>query len=169
MNYENLFSKGKIGKLEIKNRIVMPAMGTSLATSTGEASDEMIRFYEERAKGGAGLIITEITRVDNETGVGTPNQLCANNLNQIPRLEKLSRAVHRYDSKIFLQLHHPGRQSHSNLIDGRQIVAPSAVTSSAIGELPREMTTEEVEAMVKKFVTGAKIAQMGGIDGVELH
>lgn len=86
MNYENLFSKGKIGKLEIKNRIVMPAMGTSLATSTGEASDEMIRFYEERAKGGAGLIITEITRVDNETGVGTPNQLCANNLNQIPRL-----------------------------------------------------------------------------------
>ncbi|MBU3209445.1 NAD(P)/FAD-dependent oxidoreductase [Clostridium algidicarnis] len=169
MNYENLFSKGKIGKLEIKNRIVMPAMGTSLATSTGEASDEMIRFYEERAKGGAGLIITEITRVDNETGVGTPNQLCANNLNQIPRLEKLSRAVHRYDSKIFLQLHHPGRQSHSNLIDGRQIVAPSAVTSSAIGELPREMTTEEVETMVKKFVTGAKIAQMGGIDGVELH
>lgn len=169
MNYENLFSKGKIGKLEIKNRIVMPAMGTSLATSTGEASDEMIRFYEERAKGGAGLIITEITRVDNETGVGTPNQLCANNLNQIPRLEKLSRAVHRYDSKIFLQLHHPGRQSHSNLIAGRQIVAPSAVTSSAIGELPREMTTEEVETMVKKFVTGAKIAQMGGIDGVELH
>lgn len=169
MNYENLFSKGKIGKLEIKNRIVMPAMGTSLATSTGEASDEMIRFYEERAKGGAGLIITEITRVDNETGVGTPNQLCANNLNQIPRLEKLSRTVHRYDSKIFLQLHHPGRQSHSNLIDGRQIVAPSAVTSSAIGELPREMTTEEVETMVKKFVTGAKIAQMGGIDGVELH
>ncbi|WP_029452328.1 FAD-dependent oxidoreductase [Clostridium algidicarnis] len=169
MNYENLFSKGKICKLEIKNRIVMPAMGTSLATSTGEASDEMIRFYEERAKGGAGLIITEITRVDNETGVGTPNQLCANNLNQIPRLEKLSRTVHRYDSKIFLQLHHPGRQSHSNLIDGRQIVAPSAVTSSAIGELPREMTTEEVETMVKKFVTGAKIAQMGGIDGVELH
>ncbi|WP_443660531.1 oxidoreductase [Clostridium algidicarnis] len=169
MNYENLFSKGKIGKLEIKNRIVMPAMGTSLSTSTGEASDEMIRFYEERAKGGAGLIITEITRVDNETGVGTPNQLCANNLNQIPRLEKLSRAVHRYDSKIFLQLHHPGRQSHSNLIAGRQIVAPSSVTSSAIGELPREMTTEEVEAMVKKFVTGAKIAQMGGIDGVELH
>jgi 2,4-dienoyl-CoA reductase-like NADH-dependent reductase (Old Yellow Enzyme family)/thioredoxin reductase len=169
MKYENLFSKGQIGKLEIKNRIVMPAIGTSLASSTGEASDEIIKYYEERAKGGAGLIITEITRIDNETGVGTPNQLCATNLNQVPRLEKLSRAIHRHDSKIFLQLHHPGRQSHSNLIDGRQIVAPSAVMSSAIGEMPREMTTSEVEAMVKKFITGAKIAQMGGIDGVELH
>lgn len=169
MKYENLFSKGSIGKVEIKNRIVMPAMGTSLATSTGEASDEIIKYYEERAKGGAGLIITEITRVDDETGVGTPNQLCVTNLNQIPRLEKLSRAVHRHDSKIFLQLHHPGRQSHSHLIDGRQIVAPSPIMSSAIGEVPREMTTSEIEAMVKKFVTGAKFAQMGGIDGVELH
>lgn len=169
MKYENLFSTGRIGKLEIKNRIVMPAMGTSLASSTGEASDEIIKYYEERAKGGAGLIITEITRIDNETGVGIPNQLCATNLNQIPRLERLSRAVHKYDSKLFLQLHHPGRQSHSNLIDGRQIVAPSPVMSSAIGEMPREMTTTEIKAMIKKFITGAKIAQMGGIDGIELH
>ena len=169
MKYENLFKKGKIGKLEIKNRIVMPAMGTSLATSTGEASDEIIKYYEERAKGGCGLIITEITRIDNETGIGTPNQLCATDAYQVPRLEKLARAIHRHDSKIFLQLHHPGRQSHGDLIGGKQIVAPSSITCKTIGEEPRELTIKEVEELVKKFIKGAKIAQMSGIDGVELH
>ncbi|MBE6064219.1 NAD(P)/FAD-dependent oxidoreductase [Clostridium cochlearium] len=169
MKYENLFKKGKIGKLEIKNRIVMPAMGTSLATSTGEASDEIIKYYEERAKGGCGLIITEITRIDNETGIGTPNQLCATDAYQVPRLEKLARAIHRHDSKIFLQLHHPGRQSHGDLIGGKQIVAPSSITCKTIGEEPRELTIKEVEELVKKFIKGAKIAEMSGIDGVELH
>ena len=71
MKYEKMFQKGRIGKLELKNRIVMPAMGVSLATSTGEASDEIIRYYEERAKGGCGLIITEITRIDDIYGIGT--------------------------------------------------------------------------------------------------
>ncbi|WNS41387.1 FAD-dependent oxidoreductase [Paenibacillus sp. MMS20-IR301] len=169
MKYEKLFAAGKIGRLELKNRIVMPAMGTSLAAASGEASDEMIAYYEERAAGGCGLIITEITRVDNETGVGTPNQLNASDLLYVPRLEKLARAVHRHDSRIFLQLQHPGRQNHGRLIGGRQIVAPSAVMSSAIGEMPRELTTEEVEALVGKFVFGAYIAQLAGIDGVEIH
>ena len=101
MKYENLFQRGKIGNLTLKNRIVMPAMGTSLAASTGEASDEIIKYYEERAKGGCGLIITEITRIDNETGIGMPNQLCAMEGKHIPRLERLARAVHKYDSKFF--------------------------------------------------------------------
>ena len=75
MSYEKLFTPGSIGNLELKNRIVMPAMGCSLAESTGEAGARMIKYYADRARGGAGLIITEITRVDDETGVGTPNQL----------------------------------------------------------------------------------------------
>ncbi len=169
MKYEAIFSKGQIGKLEIKNRIVMPAMGTSLASFTGEASDEIIRYYEERAKGGCGLIITEITRVDDESGIGTPNQLCAMDLKHIPRLERLANAVHRYDTKIFLQLHHPGRESHGNIIGGKQITAPSPIMSSAIGEMPRELSTEEVKGLVEKFVFGAYIAKSAGIDGVELH
>ncbi|WP_425446452.1 FAD-dependent oxidoreductase [Dethiothermospora halolimnae] len=169
MKYKNLFSKGKIGNLELKNRIVMPAMGTSLATATGEASHDLIRYYEERAEGGAGLIITEITRVDDEYGVGTSNQLCVTKPNHVPQLERLAKSIHKYDSKVFVQLHHPGRQSHSNLIEGRQVVAPSPITCQRCKEEPRELTTEEVEGLVKKFVKGAKIAQMAGIDGVELH
>ena len=169
MKYEKLFTKGKIGNLEIKNRIVMPAMGTNLASYTGEASNKIIRYYEERAKGGCGLIITEITRIDNETGVGMPNQLCAMDLKQIPRLEILARTMHKYNTKIFLQLHHPGRENHAMMIDGRQIAGPSPIMSSAIGEMPREMTIDEIGGLVVKFVKGAVFAKMAGIDGVEIH
>ncbi len=169
MEQKKLFKTGKIGNLELKNRIVMPAIGTSYATSTGEASDDIIRYYQERAKGGCGLIITEITRIDDEFGVGTSNQLCATEMYQIPQLEKLVKAIHRYDSKIFFQLHHPGRQSHARLIDGKQIVAPSAVMSNVIGEMPRALETLEVENLVKSFIKGAKIVQVSGADGIELH
>ena len=169
MSYEKLFMPGSIGNLELKNRIVMPAMGCSLAESTGEAGARMIKYYADRARGGAGLIITEITRVDDETGVGTPNQLSVTNTHMIAQLSRLAEAVHAYDTKIFVQLHHPGNQTPSRLIDGRQPVSASDVTCNVIGEQPRALTTEEVEAMVRKFVTGAVIAQKAGIDGVEIH
>ena len=169
MSYEKLFTPGRIGNLEIKNRIVMPAMGCSLAESTGEAGARMIKYYADRARGGAGLIITEITRVDDETGVGTPNQLSVTNTHMIAQLSRLAEAVHAYGTKIFVQLHHPGNQTPSRLIGGKQPVSASDVTCKVIGEQPRALTTEEVEGMVKKFVTGAVIAQKSGIDGVEIH
>jgi len=169
MKYTKLFEKGKIGKLELKNRIVMPAMGTGFASSTGEASDEIIRYYADRAKGGCGLIITEICRIDEETGIGTSNQLCATDSKHIPRLVRLAEAVHAHDTKIFLQLHHPGNETMSRLLHGKQIVAPSPVMCKIVGEMPRELTTEEVTAMAQKFVKGAFIAKTAGFDGVEVH
>ncbi len=169
MAYSRLFEPGQIGSLELKNRIVMPAMGCSLAESTGEAGARMIKYYADRARGGAGLIITEITRVDDETGVGTPNQLSVTNTHMIAQLSRLVEAVHAYDTKIFVQLHHPGNQTPSRLIGGKQPVSASDVTCKVIGEQPRALTTEEVEAMVRKFVTGAVIAQKAGLDGVEIH
>ena len=169
MSYVRLSQPGKIGNLEIKNRVVMPAMGCSLAESTGEAGQRMIRYYADRARGGVGLIITEITRVDDETGVGTPNQLSVTNTHVVGQLSRLAEAVHAYGTKIFVQLHHPGNQTPSRLIGGKQPVSASDVTCNVIGEQPRALSTEEVEAMVNKFVTGAVIAQKSGIDGVEIH
>ena len=169
MTYTKLFAPGKIGGLELKNRIVMTAMGCSLAEVSGEAGQRMIRYYAERARGGAGLIITEITRIDDETGVGTPNQLSVTNTHVVPQLSRLAEAVHAYDTKLFIQLHHPGNQTPSRLIGGKQPVSASDVTCRVIGEQPRALTTEEVEGMVKKFVTGAVIAQKAGADGVEIH
>lgn len=169
MKYTKLFEKGKIGKLELRNRIVMPAMGTAFASSTGEASDEIIRYYADRAKGGCGLIISEICRIDEETGVGETNQLCVTDSKFIPRLVRLAEAVHAHDTKIFLQLHHPGNEGMGRLLHGKQIVAPSPVMCKVIGEMPRELTTAEVEDLTKKFVKGAVIAKAAGIDGVEVH
>lgn len=169
MKCSKLFEKGKIGALELKNRIVMTAMGTGYGTSSGEASDEIIRFYEERARGGCGLIITEVTRIDEVTGIIMGIQLSATDGKHIPRLVKLADSVHRYDSRIFLQLGHPGRQTSSFLLKGQQVVAPSAIPCNVMQEIPHALTTEEVADLVDKFVKGAMIAKTAGIDGVEIH
>lgn len=169
MKYQKLFQKGQIGRLTLKNRIVMPAMGVSLANATGEANDDIIRYYEERAKGGCGLIITEIARIDDEYGVGTHCQLSVTDPKNIPQLQRLVDTVHKYDTKILVQLHHPGRETKSALIGGKQIVAPSAVMCKVTGEMPRALSTEECEGIMKAFVKGAVISKSAGADGVELH
>ena len=169
MPYTKLFEPGRIGGLEIRNRIVMPAMGCSLAEVTGEPGPRMIKYYADRARGGAGMIITEITRIDDETGVGTPNQLSVTNTHVVGQLSRLAETLHAFDTKLFIQLHHPGNQTPSRLIGGKQPVSASDVTCRVIGEQPRALTTEEVEGLVKKFVFGAVIAQKAGADGVEIH
>ncbi len=169
MKYEKLFQKGQIGPMELKNRIVMPAMGVGMAEPDGRANEHIIRYYEERARGGVGLIITEITRVEPEYGTGTPNQLGAYELYHIPHLERLAERVHKYGTKILLQLHHPGRENKSSMIGGKQIVAPSPVMCKVSQEMPRELTTEECTNIMKAFVKGAVLAKTAGFDGVELH
>ncbi|MGX6445074.1 oxidoreductase [Neobacillus sp. K501] len=169
MKYQHLFEAGSIGKLRLKNRIVMPGMGTNLAGPNGEVSDHQIRYYEERAKGGTGLIIVEFTSIDYELGKGMVNQLRIDEDRFIPGIHRLANVVHKYGAKIFVQLHHAGRESNSMLTGGKQIVAPSPVTCRAIGEEPRELTHSEVKEIVNKFVKGAIRCKNAGVDGVELH
>jgi len=169
MNYQNLFNEGKIGNLTLKNRIVMPPMGTNLAGIEGEVTDHLIAYYEERAKGGTGLIIVEFTCIDYEYGKGFVRQLRLDDDRFIPGIHRLADAIHKYGSKVFVQIHHAGRQSNSSLIHGKQIVAPSNVACAAVGEEPRELTTIEVKELVNKFVQTAVRCKQAGIDGVEVH
>jgi 2,4-dienoyl-CoA reductase-like NADH-dependent reductase (Old Yellow Enzyme family)/thioredoxin reductase len=169
MKYENLFKEGKIGELTLKNRIVMPPMGTNLAGVEGEVTDHLIAYYEERAKGGTGLIVVEFTCIDYEYGKGFVRQVRLDDDRFIPGIHRLANAVHKYGTKVFVQIHHAGRQSNSSLINGKQIVAPSSVASAAVGEEPRELTTTEVKELVEKFVQGAVRCKRAGIDGVEVH
>lgn len=169
MKYPHLFTVGKIGSLKLKNRVVMPAMGTRMATTNGELTEQQIRYYEERAKGGTGLIINEFTTVDFELGRAAANQLRFDDDRFIPGFRRLADAVHTYGARIFVQLHHAGRESSSYLTGGKQIVAPSPVTCEAVGEEPRELSTSEVKEIIGKFVEGAARCQAAGIDGVELH
>lgn len=169
MQYPNLFKEGKIGNLTLKNRIVMPPMGTNLAGPEGEVTDQLIAYYEERAKGGTGLIIVEFTCIDYEYGKGFIRQLRLDDDRFIPGINELANAVHNYGAKVFVQIHHAGRQSNSSLINGKQSVAPSSVACAAVGEVPRELTTAEVKELVNKFVQTAIRCKLAGIDGVEVH
>jgi len=158
----------KIGRLSIPNRVVMTAMGTNIAAAGGGVNDDVIAYYEARGRGGVGLIITEVTRVADGAGGGEPCQLAARRPSDIIELQKLANAIHKYDSKLFVQLQHPGREA-SPFVTGEQPVAPSAIADPLGGVMPRALSTEECEALVQKFVTGALYAFMGGVDGVELH
>lgn len=95
MKYEKLFEKGKIGRLELRNRVVMTAMGVMLGDWNGCATPEYARFYEERAKGGCGLIIPEFTSVDPDSGHCNRIQLGIYDARQIRSLEDICDAVHR--------------------------------------------------------------------------
>lgn len=111
MKYDMLFSPMKIGNLKIKNRIVMAPMLMGFGQFNGNATDKMIDYYEERAKGGTGLIITEITRVNDLSGASSFGQLAASNDRNIESMHKLAERVHEHGAKIFVELHHPGRQN----------------------------------------------------------
>lgn len=170
MEYSHLFSKGRIGTVELKNRVIMPAMGTNLGGPSGEVSDHQIAYYEDRAKGGTGLIIVEYTSIDYDYGRSTFNQLRIDDDRFIPGIHRLATAVQKYGAKLFVQLQHSGRETTSMVLGGgRQIVAPSPVTCAAIGEKPRELTTLEVKETIHKFVMGALRCKRAGADGVELH
>jgi 2,4-dienoyl-CoA reductase-like NADH-dependent reductase (Old Yellow Enzyme family)/thioredoxin reductase len=167
--YQNIFKEGKIGNLTLKNRVVMSPMGTNLAGPAGEVTDQLVAYYDERAKGGTGLIIVEFTCVDYEYGKGFVRQLRLDDDCYIPGIHRIAETIHKYGTKVFVQIHHAGRQSSSALINGNQIVAPSNVVSTAIGEEPRELTTVEVKELVCKFVKTAERCKKAGIDGVEVH
>lgn len=169
MKYEKLFEKGKIGKLTLKNRIVMTPMGTGFAAASGEASEEITKFYEERAKGGVGLIICEVCRVDELSGIAQPCQLRATDMNVIPSFTRMVDRIHAYDTKVFMQLHHPGNEAFPITLHGNPVIGPSPVMCKTVGVVPKEMTTAEVEAMVKNYVKAAVIAKTAGFDGVEIH
>lgn len=111
MEYKTLFTPMKIGNVEIKNRIVMPPMMLGFGQFNGKPTEEMMNYYEERAIGGAGLIITEITRVDDFSGASAFAQLAISHDYHIKPLAEMINRVHSHGAKMFIQLHHPGRQN----------------------------------------------------------
>lgn len=106
-----LFSPMKIGNLEIKNRVVMAPMCMGFGQFDGRVTEAMHNHYVERAKGGVGLIITEISRVNDITGAASFGQLGVSHDYQIDGLRKMADDIHSYGAKIMVELHHPGRQN----------------------------------------------------------
>ena len=111
MKYEKLFSPMNIGGCEIKNRIVMSPMLMGFGQFDGCTNETLMDYYEERAKGGTGLIITEITRINDVHGSAAFAQLGMSHDYQIDGMRELAERIHRHGAKLFVQLHHPGRQN----------------------------------------------------------
>lgn len=116
MKYEMLGSPMKIGSCEIKNRIVLPPMLMGFAALDGTPTEQLMDYYEERAKGGTGLIMTEITRINDKTGSAAFAQLAVSHDYHIKPLSELAQRIHKHGAKIFVQLHHPGRQNVGLLV-----------------------------------------------------
>ena len=164
----NLFSPEKIGNCEIKNRLVVTAMVTNYCNSDGIATERYIRYHEEKAKGGWGLIVTEDYAI-NANCMGYANIAGLYNDEQIASHKELTDRVHQYGTKIFAQIYHGGRQSHSGVNGGVQPLAPSAIPCPWCRELPRELTKAEIHRIVGEFGSCAKRVKAAGFDGIELH
>lgn len=166
-HFPKLFEPGRIGSLEIKNRLVMPPMATNYATKDGQVTDRQIEYYAERAKGGVGLIIVEVCCVDAPVGKGFVGQICIDDDKFIPGLSKLAKAIKKRGARAAIQLHHAGRQASSE-ITGHQPVAPSPIAAED-GDQPRPLTIVAIQELVNRFGDAAGRAKKAGFDGVELH
>jgi 2,4-dienoyl-CoA reductase-like NADH-dependent reductase (Old Yellow Enzyme family)/thioredoxin reductase len=164
-----LFEPAFLGPLAVKNRLVMAPMGTRMASEVGGITQKQIDYYSERAKGGVGTIITEITSVDHPLGGTGPTTLTFHDNGYIGGHNELVEAVHGYGARIICQLAHAGRQTRPTSVKGLQPVAPSAIACRFLNVLPRELSTGEVEEIVQKFIEAARRAKTAGYDGVELH
>lgn len=163
----HLLSPIKIRSLELTNRVVMPPMGTNLGNPDGTVSEANLAYIRRRARGGAGLIITEISSV-HPSGSAIGNELGSYDDRFIPGLKKIADAVHAAGAKVALQLHHAGRESLYLLQQGKAI-APSPLPSLIFRLTPREITREEIQEIIAAFGAAARRGIEAGFDAVEVH
>ena len=164
--YPHLFSPIKIGNTTVKNRIFMPPLSTNLADK-GYVTDALVEHYSNRAKGGVGLIITEVTTVE-PVYTYLPGDMSIYDDSYIPGWKKLVDAVHQYDCKILSQLFHPAYMAFP--IPGTpQLIAPSNVGPYYARSAPRPVTVEELHTIVQQFGQAARRFQIAGGDGVEIQ
>lgn len=165
-HYPNLFSPIQIGKTTVKNRIFMPPLSTNLADH-GYVTDALVEHYSNRAKGGVGLIITEVTTVE-PTYTYLPGDMSIYDDTYIPGWKKLVDAVHQYDTKILSQLFHPAYMAFP-MPGTPQLIAPSNVGPYYAKSAPRPATIEELHTIIRQFGEAAYRFKQAGGDGVEIQ
>lgn len=124
MSYDIMFSPMKIGTMTVKNRVVMTAAEFSLGQPNGQPTEKMINYFEERAKGEAGLIIPGICRVNDMGATSSFTQLSMARDENIEPMRTMAERIHKYGAKLCIQLHHPGRQGYSSSINSLPLIIP---------------------------------------------
>jgi 2,4-dienoyl-CoA reductase (NADPH2) len=188
-SFKHLLSPGRIGPMEVRNRIVLAPMGSSMAGPDGHITERHKRFYEARARGGAGLIMTEVTAVDWPRGASEVHQLGLSDDAFIPDLRDLTQRVHALGAKIGIQFQHAGKIATKDLSEGRPLLVPSLITErGALGDLtademgailknyktdPKNMfrviDEPEIERLIDCFAAAADRAKRAGFDAIEIH
>lgn len=167
MEFEHIFSPIKVAGLELKNRILMPAMHLNMADE-GAMTDGLIDFYEERAKAdpGPGLMILGGCYTERR-GMGTPSMVALDDDRYLPGLQRFTDRIHKHGQPVSAQLYHSGRYAFS-FLSGEQPVSCSPVPSKFNPEVPHELTQEEIIEVELNYGKAARRAQQAGFDVVEL-
>ncbi len=166
MNYPNLMSPLKTGKLLLKNRILMPAMHT-LYPENGGPSERFNEYYWRRAEGGAGLIVVGACRFDQKGARMSCMSLAEDRM--VEPWKAFTAGMKERDCPVAVQLYHAGRYLASEGVpDGQGAISPSATYTSFTRETPRAMTLEDIDAVIKAWAEGARRAREAGFDAVEI-
>lgn len=167
MSYECLFRPVRIGTLELKNRFVQPAMESQTTTCEHTFSEQSIAYFAARAKGGFGLQITDYMAVAKE-GIGVPAEAGWWDDSFIESHRRLADAVHKYNGRIFAQLHHSGMMCVKEQT-GSVPKGPSAMPGAGHMEPVLAFSSEECYEMAERYGEAAVRAKAAGFDGVEVH
>lgn len=162
-----LFSPFRIRSMELKNRIVMPPMGTDYADSEGFITDRQIAYYLERVKGGVGYVTFEHTGI-LQSGRASAHMAMISDDVHIPGFKALSEAIRNEGGKLVVQINHAGRQTSSK-VTKCPIVAPSPIPCPVVREMPHALSRSEIQEIVEAFALAAGRVKKAGADGVEIH
>jgi 2,4-dienoyl-CoA reductase (NADPH2) len=190
--FERLLSPGRIGSLELRNRILMAPMGSNLCEPDGHLGERILRYYEERARGGVGMITVGVAAIAWPDGACNPNQVAISDDVFLPGLRELTRRVHAHGARAAVQLQHAGKVAVRDIVAGRPMWVPS-LPRFEMGDLANDLTPQELERfvgglrsatarvafhemsqedvalLVARFAEAGLRARRAGFDGVELH
>ncbi len=165
MKYERLFSPITINGMELKNRVLMPALN-HIYTPEGSPTPRFTEYYKRRAEGGVGLIIVGGCRFEKYGG--TYEMISLEDDSFIPGFKEFTDVIHEAGAKVGVQLFHAGRYAHSSANDGLTPIAPSEVYSGYSRATPKEMTIEEIKTVQRQWADAAVRAKKAGFDMVEI-
>lgn len=167
MQYKKLLEPLKIRSMELKNRMVVPAMVTNFANEDGTPTEKFMAYHEAKARGGWGLIITEdFTVEENAGGYKCLPSLCRDDL--IEPYHAFTDRIHKAGGKIAAQIYHAGRETTS-AVTGSKPIAPSAIKEPTIEEIPEAMSLSRINELIKHFGDCAARVKAAGFDAVEIH
>ena len=191
MNNSHLLQPGRIGKLQLRNRIIMAPMGSNFAESDGTCGERIQAYYEARAAGGAGLLIMGVGAIAFPAGTAEPYQVGLSDDRFLPGLSQLVERVHKHGAKIAIQLQHAGKTAVRDLAEGRELWVPSlpppfktdmmdSLTREELGAFissgrpkskpqVRVLDKADISQLVSWFGDAAERARRAGFDGVEIH